>query len=76
MRRTGGRVVASRRSTRRAATSRSEPIRTIPADFAEAIRRAISDRERLAAAGIGHAKGFTWRAVGETFLRGYEAAVP
>jgi alpha-1,3-rhamnosyl/mannosyltransferase len=45
-----------------------------PADVAAAIERAIGDRERLAAAGLEHASGFTWRAVGETFLRGYEEA--
>jgi glycosyltransferase involved in cell wall biosynthesis len=45
-----------------------------PDDFADAVRRARSDRERLVAAGIEHARGFTWRAVGEAFLRGYEEA--
>jgi alpha-1,3-rhamnosyl/mannosyltransferase len=45
-----------------------------PADVAAAIERAIGDRERRAAAGLEHASGFTWRAVGETFLRGYEEA--
>jgi glycosyltransferase involved in cell wall biosynthesis len=45
-----------------------------PADFAEAIRRAISDGKRLAEPGIAHARRFTWRAVGETFLRGYGEA--
>jgi glycosyltransferase involved in cell wall biosynthesis len=47
-----------------------------PADFAAAIRRALDERERerLTAAGREHARQFTWRAVGETFLRGYEEA--
>ncbi|HET7744058.1 MAG TPA: glycosyltransferase family 1 protein [Gaiellaceae bacterium] len=45
-----------------------------PAEFAEAISRAITDRERLAAAGVEHARRFTWRSVGETFLRGYREA--
>ena len=45
-----------------------------PAAIAAAIERALVDRERLAAAGREHAKRFTWRAVGETFLRGYEEA--
>ena len=45
-----------------------------PAGFADAIRRAIADRERLADAGREHARQFTWRAVGERFLRGYEEA--
>ncbi|MGH3133722.1 MAG: glycosyltransferase family 4 protein [Gaiellaceae bacterium] len=45
-----------------------------PAAIAAAIERAISDRASVAAAGLEHASGFTWRAVGETFLRGYEEA--
>jgi len=45
-----------------------------PATIAAAIERAISEREGLIAAGLEHAAGFTWRAVGETFLRGYEEA--
>jgi len=45
-----------------------------PAAIAAAIERAIGDRERLRAAGLDHSKGFTWRAVGEIFLRGYEEA--
>jgi glycosyltransferase involved in cell wall biosynthesis len=46
-----------------------------PAALAAAIERAIADRDRLAAAGLEHAGGFSWRAVGETFLRGYEEAL-
>ncbi len=46
-----------------------------PAAIAAAIDRAIAERERLVAAGLRHASGFTWRAVGEIFLRGYEAAL-
>ncbi len=42
--------------------------------IAAAIERALADRERLSAAGLEHARGFTWRAVGEIFLRGYEEA--
>lgn len=45
-----------------------------PAAIAAAIRRALADRDRLRVAGLEHAKGFTWRAVGEIFLRGYEEA--
>jgi glycosyltransferase involved in cell wall biosynthesis len=45
-----------------------------PAAIAAAVERALVDRERLSAAGLEHAKGFTWRAVGEIFLRGYEEA--
>ncbi len=46
-----------------------------PAAFAVAIERALADRQRLAALGREHASSFTWRAVGETFLRGYQEAV-
>jgi glycosyltransferase involved in cell wall biosynthesis len=46
-----------------------------PADFADAIRRAIDDRDRLVAAGLVHASQFSWSRVGETFLRGYEEAI-
>lgn len=45
-----------------------------PASFAAAIQQAIGERDRLVAAGLEHAKTFSWRAVGETFLRGYEEA--
>jgi len=44
------------------------------AAFAAAIGRATVDRERLVALGLEHAKTFSWRAVGETFLRGYQEA--
>ena len=39
-----------------------------------AIEHALAERERLAEAGLEHARGFTWRAAGEIFLRGYERA--
>jgi glycosyltransferase involved in cell wall biosynthesis len=45
-----------------------------PAALAAGIERALADSERLAQAGLEHARGFTWRAVGETFLRGYDEA--
>lgn len=45
-----------------------------PSSFAAAIRQAVGERDRLAAAGLEHAKTFSWRAVGEIFLRGYEEA--
>jgi len=45
-----------------------------PAAMAQAIERALADRERLVAAGLEHVKSFCWRAVGEVFLRGYEEA--
>jgi len=55
-----------------AAAVRADP--DDPAAIAAAIEQAAGDRERLAAAGLEHASRFTWRAVGEIFLRGYEQA--
>jgi glycosyltransferase involved in cell wall biosynthesis len=46
-----------------------------PAALAAAIERALADRERLVAAGLEHAGSFSWRAVGEAFLAGYEEAL-
>jgi glycosyltransferase involved in cell wall biosynthesis len=54
------------------AAVRAEP--EDPAAIAAAIERALAERETLSAAGLEHARGFTWRAVGEIFLRGYEEA--
>ena len=45
-----------------------------PAAIAAAIEQALGDRDRLRAAGLEHAASFSWREVGETFLRGYEEA--
>jgi glycosyltransferase involved in cell wall biosynthesis len=45
-----------------------------PAAIAAAIREAAARREQLAARGLAHAARFTWRAVGEIYLRGYEEA--
>jgi glycosyltransferase involved in cell wall biosynthesis len=45
-----------------------------PAALAAAIEEALRRREELAARGLEHARRFTWRAVGETLLRGYEEA--
>ena len=45
-----------------------------PQAIATAIERALTDRERLGAAGREHARTFTWRTVGEIILRGYEDA--
>jgi len=45
-----------------------------PSAIAGAIERALAERERLVAAGLEHARSFSWRAVGEIFLRGYEGA--
>ena len=55
-----------------AAALRADP--EDPAAFAAAIGQATVDRERLVALGLEHAKTFSWRAVGETFLRGYQEA--
>jgi len=44
-----------------------------PAAFASCIERALAERERLVALGLEHVKRFSWRAVGEIFLRGYAA---
>jgi glycosyltransferase involved in cell wall biosynthesis len=52
-------------------------VRADPEDAAataSAIEDAIARREELAARGVAHASRFTWLAVGETFLRGYEEA--
>jgi glycosyltransferase involved in cell wall biosynthesis len=46
-----------------------------PAAIAAGIEQALTERERLVPAGLEHARGFTWRAVGETFLCGYEEAL-
>ena len=45
-----------------------------PAAFAAGIERARAERERLVALGLEHVKRFSWRSVGEIFLRGYEVA--
>ena len=46
-----------------------------PAAFAAGIERALAERERLVELGLAHAAGFSWRAAGDIFLRGYlEAA--
>ena len=45
-----------------------------PAAFAAAIERARVERGAVVARGLEHVKRFSWRAVGEVFLRGYEDA--
>jgi glycosyltransferase involved in cell wall biosynthesis len=55
-----------------AAALRADP--EDPAAFAAAIERALADRARLVTLGLEHAQAFSWRSVGETFLRGYEKA--
>ena len=44
------------------------------ADFAAAIERALDEREARVAAGLEHVRQFSWRAVGEIFLAGYDEA--
>jgi glycosyltransferase involved in cell wall biosynthesis len=39
--------------------------------FAAAIERALAERDRLVAAGLGHAAGFTWLRCGEAYLQGF-----
>jgi glycosyltransferase involved in cell wall biosynthesis len=43
-----------------------------PGAFAAAISQAVVEGERLVALGREHVKRFSWRSVGEIFLRGYE----
>ena len=53
-------------------------VRADPSDaaaIAAAIEDAIARRDELAALGVAHASGFTWRATGEVFLRAFEEAV-
>ncbi|MCS7007178.1 MAG: glycosyltransferase family 1 protein [Thermoleophilia bacterium] len=45
-----------------------------PAAIAAGIEQALREREALVAAGLEHVRAFSWRAVGETFLRAYEGA--
>ena len=55
-----------------AAALRADP--EDPSAFAAAIERAVAERERLVALGLEHVQAFSWRSVGEAFLRGYEEA--
>ena len=57
--------------------SGSAALRADPEDaaaFAAAIEQARAEREQLATLGLEHVRAFSWRAVGEVFLGGYEAA--
>ena len=45
-----------------------------PAAFAAGIERALAERDRLVSLGLTHVATLSWRAVGETFLRGYRSA--
>jgi glycosyltransferase involved in cell wall biosynthesis len=42
-----------------------------PAALAEALRRALMERERLVSAGLAHARRFTWAQTGRVFLAAY-----
>ena len=55
-----------------AAAVRADP--DDPEAIAAAIREGIERRDELVPAGLEHARRFTWRATGEVFLAGYEAA--
>jgi glycosyltransferase involved in cell wall biosynthesis len=45
-----------------------------PETIAAAITEALARRDELVARGLEHARRFSWRRVGEVFLRGYEEA--
>ena len=45
-----------------------------PSAFAAGIERALVERDDLVARGLEHVQAFSWRAVGEIFMRGYEEA--
>lgn len=57
--------------------SGSAAVRADPDDpeaIAGAIREALAHRDELVPRGLEHARSFTWRAAGETFLAGYQEA--
>jgi alpha-1,3-rhamnosyl/mannosyltransferase len=43
-----------------------------PEAIAAGIERALAERERLVAAGLEHARRFTWRGCGEAHLRAWQ----
>jgi hypothetical protein len=45
-----------------------------PEAIAAGIEQALAKREALVPPGLEHAARFTWRACGESMLRGYESA--
>ncbi len=68
-------VVSAHESlTRRAATLRCARIPRIRLRSPRRSSSARAERERLVALGLEHVRAFSWRAVGEIFLRGYEEA--
>jgi glycosyltransferase involved in cell wall biosynthesis len=46
-----------------------------PEEFAEGIRRALAERERLVAEGLAHARRFNWLETGRVHLRSYADAL-
>jgi glycosyltransferase involved in cell wall biosynthesis len=46
-----------------------------PEAIADGVRRALESREELVRRGLEHARGFTWRSVGDVLLVGYEEAL-
>ncbi len=46
-----------------------------PDAVAAGIEQALAERERLVAAGLEHARRFTWLACGQAMLAAYEAAL-
>jgi alpha-1,3-rhamnosyl/mannosyltransferase len=70
----GAPVVASVHASLDEASGKAA-LRADPEDagaFAAAIEEARTERGRLAELGLEHARSFSWRAVGEVFLAGYE----
>jgi glycosyltransferase involved in cell wall biosynthesis len=55
-----------------AAAVRADP--DDPEAIAAAVREAFARRDELVPAGVEHARQFTWRAAGASFLAGYEGA--
>jgi glycosyltransferase involved in cell wall biosynthesis len=69
-------VVSAHRSLDEAsgdAAVRADP--NDPAALAAAIETTLGRHDELAAKGLEHVARFSWRSVGETFLRGYEEAL-
>ena len=54
------------------AAVRADPER--PTAIAAAVEQAIARRDELVPKGLEHARGFTWRRVGETFLAAWSEA--
>jgi glycosyltransferase involved in cell wall biosynthesis len=46
-----------------------------PEAIAAGIEQALGERESRVAAGLEHARGFTWRACGEAYLHGFDKAL-